>query len=94
MLLLLTEKQIRFLRDWTILPLNVKLIGYLQILIGYWHNSYAVTQTSSYVIYETSTILIGYLKTNLVFQKNDWVNTTKHSLSVSLCLLQCCCFFI
>ena len=94
MLLLLTEKQIRFLWDWTFLPLNVKLIGYLQILIGYWHNSYAVTQTSSYVIYETSTILIEYLKTNLVFQKNDCVNTTKHSLSVSLCLLQGFFFFI
>ena len=78
------------------LPLKFKLIGYLQI--GYCLNSYRVTALFSYILFVTSTILTGYsiihllfdtpcLKNNWVFQKYDWVNIPKSSLSVSLCFL-------
>ena len=50
-----------------------------------------VTELFSYILYVTSTILIGYaiiplvfdtpcLNNNWVFQKNNWVNTPKKQL--------------
>ena len=57
-----------------------------------------VTELFSYIFYVTSTNLIGYSiilcfliplvwKNNWIFQKDNWVNTLKSSLSVSLLIL-------
>jgi len=64
----LTEKHISF-SGIGYLPLKNKLIGYLQILIGYCLNSYWVTSLFSYICYVTSTILIGYSIIHFLFEK-------------------------
>ena len=96
---LTAEHQIRSLWHWVFTHEN-KIYWVFEFFNWVFVNFRLGYTTLPYILYTISTFLIGYLliimlpfnwKNNCVFQKKNWVNTPKSSLSVSL-LTMCFCF--